>query len=70
VDYLRSALFNELLQVSSEVIESKKASLTFSQQISRDSIVLATGVIRIACLDAHTMRPKAIPDYLLESLTA
>ncbi len=70
VDYLRSALFNELLQVSSEVIESKKASLTFSQQISRDSIVLATGVIRIACLDANTMRPKAIPDYLLESLTA
>jgi acyl-CoA thioester hydrolase len=70
VDYLRSALFNELLQVSSEVIESKKASLTFSQQISRDSIVLATGVIRIACLDANTLRPKAIPDYLLESLTA
>jgi len=70
VDYLHSALFNELLQVSSEVIESKKASLTFSQQISRDSIVLTTGVIRIACLDTQTMRPKAIPDYLLESLNA
>lgn len=69
VDYLHSALFNELLQVSSDVTETKKASLTFSQQISREGIVLATGIIRIACLDAQTMRPKAIPEYLLESLT-
>ncbi len=69
VDYLRSALFNELLQVSSDVTETKKASLTFSQQISRDGIVLATGIIRVACLDVQTMRPKAIPEYLLESLT-
>lgn len=65
VDYLRSALFNELLQVSANIIEHKKVSLIFSQEISRDSITLATAVTRIACLDAHTMRPKAMPDYLL-----
>lgn len=69
VDYLRSALFNDLLQVSSEVTEAKKASLMFSQHISRDGVVLCTAIIRIACLDAATMRPKAIPDYLLHSLT-
>lgn len=69
IDYLRSALFNELLQVSSDVTEAKKASLTFTQYIKRNDAVLATGIIRIACLDAHTMRPKAIPEYLLESLT-
>jgi acyl-CoA thioester hydrolase len=69
VDYLRPALFNNLLQTSSDVIEIKKASLTFSQQISCDGKLLCTGVIRIACLDAYTLRPKAIPDYLLESLT-
>jgi acyl-CoA thioester hydrolase len=69
VDYLRPALFNNFLQVSSDVIEVKKASLTFSQKINRDSEPLCTGIIRIACLDAHTLRPKAIPDYLLESLT-
>jgi acyl-CoA thioester hydrolase len=70
VDYLRSALFNELLQVSSEVIDAKKASLHFNQQICRDTEVLCTGSIRIACLDANTLRPKAIPTYLLESLNA
>jgi acyl-CoA thioester hydrolase len=68
VDYLRPALFNDLLQVSSEVTEAKKASLSFSQYISRDGVVLCTAIIRIACLDAATMRPKAIPDYLLHSL--
>lgn len=69
IDYLRSALFNNLLQVSSNVTDAKKASLTFSQQISRDGELLCTGIIRIACLDAQTLRPKVIPEYLLESLT-
>lgn len=70
VDYLRPALFNNLLQVSSDVTEIKKASLTFNQQINRDGEPLCTGIIRIACLDAHTLRPKAIPEYLYESLIA
>jgi acyl-CoA thioester hydrolase len=70
VDYLRPALFNNLLQVSSDVTEVKKASLTFSQQINRDDELLCTGIIRIACLDANTLRPKAIPEYLYESLIA
>jgi acyl-CoA thioester hydrolase len=70
VDYLRPALFNNLLQVSSDVTDIKKASLTFNQQINRDGEPLCTGIIRIACLDAHTLRPKAIPEYLYESLIA
>jgi acyl-CoA thioester hydrolase len=70
IDYLRPALFNELLQVRSDIIETKKASFTFSQQINRGDESLCKGVVRIACLDAHTLRPKAIPDYLLELLSA
>ncbi|MCX7099484.1 MAG: tol-pal system-associated acyl-CoA thioesterase [Methylococcales bacterium] len=68
VDYLKSARFNELLQVSAEVTEAKKASLLFTQQITRGDDVLCTSIIRIACLDAKTMRPKAIPENLLELL--
>ena len=65
IDYLRPALFNELLQVSATVIDSKKASFTFSQHINRGDELLCTGIVRIACLDAHTLRPKAIPDLSL-----
>ena len=68
VDYLSPARFNELLQVSSEVITAKKASLTFEQVITRGDEVLCKSIIRIACLDAVSMRPKVIPENLLELL--
>lgn len=68
VDYLQPARFNELLQVSAEMSDVKKASLTFNQTISRKDDLISTGLIRIACLDANTLRPKAIPKYLLEQL--
>lgn len=68
VDYLSPARFNELLQVSAEVSEAKKASLTFKQLVTRGDNVLCKGVIRIACLDAQTMRPKAIPETLFRTI--
>ena len=68
VDYLLPARFNEQIQVSSEVILAKKASLTFEQLITRGDDVLCKGIIRIACLEPKTMRPKAIPENLLELL--
>ncbi|MDP1771957.1 MAG: tol-pal system-associated acyl-CoA thioesterase [Methylobacter sp.] len=68
VDYLSPARFNELLQVSAKVRLAKKASLTFDQVITRGDDVLCEGVIRIACLDAQTMRPKAIPETLFRAI--
>jgi acyl-CoA thioester hydrolase len=68
VDYLSPARFNEQLQVSADVSQAKKASLTFEQVITRGDDVLCKGIIRIACLDAKDMRPKAIPEKLLEQL--
>jgi acyl-CoA thioester hydrolase len=64
VDYLSPARFNEQLQVSAKVVLARKASLTFEQVITRDDDVLCKGSVRIACLDARTMRPKAIPETL------
>jgi len=68
VDYLSPARFNELLNVSAAVSEAKKASLVFEQDITRGETILCKGTIRIACLDAETLRPKAIPEHLLELL--
>jgi acyl-CoA thioester hydrolase len=66
IDYLRPARFNQLLQVSAEIKNTKKASLEFSQQIAHDNNLLVTADVRIACLDVNTMKPKAIPQHLLE----
>ncbi len=68
VDYLKPARFNDLLQVTAEVTQAKKTSFMFKQQITRENTLLCQGDIRIACLDAHSMRPKAIPPLILETL--
>lgn len=68
VDYLNPARFNEQLQVSAKVSLAKKASLTFEQFVTRGDDVLCKGIIRIACLDAQTMRPKAIPEILFRAI--
>jgi acyl-CoA thioester hydrolase len=66
IDYHKPARFNQLLQVSAEIKLLKKASLEFSQQITHDDQLLVTGDVRIACLDATTLRPKAIPQKLIK----
>ncbi|MCK5831807.1 MAG: tol-pal system-associated acyl-CoA thioesterase [Methylococcales bacterium] len=69
IDYLKPALFNESINVSAEVIVTKKASLNFEQIITRGDDVLCKGNVRVACLNVNNMKPKAIPDFLLETLT-
>ena len=68
VDYLKSARFNEQIEVSAEILDAKRASLTFEQLITRGDDVLCTSITRIACLDANTLRPKEIPKILQELL--
>lgn len=68
LDYLRPARFNDQLEVSAKVIERKSASLRFGQVITRRQEVLCSGEIRIACLDAQSMKPKPIPSVILEQL--
>ncbi len=68
VDYLMPARFNESLNVTAEITSAKKVSLSFEQLITRNGELLCKGTIKIACLDAETMRPKAIPEELLQKL--
>lgn len=69
VDYLKPARFNEEIVVSAKVIEYKKTNLTFEQSITRRQDLLCTGGVRIACLDAQSLKPKLIPIAILEQLT-
>lgn len=70
-DYLKPAKFNDLLRVTAEVTDLRRASLTFSQEIRRDDNAgerLCEAVIRIVCLTADGLRPTAIPDFLLQRI--
>ena len=71
VDFRRPALFNDALEVSAEISEQRRASLTFFQEIRRssESHVLCGGYIRIACVDARTFKPTSIPEFIRSELT-
>jgi acyl-CoA thioester hydrolase len=68
VDYLKPARFNDCLTASAEVVQIKKVSLEFEQQITRNNELLCKGKVRIACLDTVTMKPKIIPEKLIQQL--
>ncbi|MDH5393351.1 MAG: tol-pal system-associated acyl-CoA thioesterase [Gammaproteobacteria bacterium] len=71
VDYHKPAVFNDLLTVTTEVIELNKASLVFQQTIYRenDETMLCQASCKVACLKATQMKPRPIPDSLVQHLS-
>jgi len=72
VDYLKPAAFNDELIVTTNIAKLKRASLIFHQTIVRQSPIreiINTAVIKVACLDANTMKVKAIPTAMIEKLS-
>jgi acyl-CoA thioester hydrolase len=73
VEYKKPARFNELLQIGVDIVETKRASITFKQLISRMKAsgsldVLTAALIKVASLDVTTFRPKPIPLALRKDL--
>jgi acyl-CoA thioester hydrolase len=67
--FRKPARYGELLQVTCEVDEASRVSLTFKQEIFRHSVdgeLLLEGRVRIACLDAVRYRPRPLPQGLLQ----
>jgi len=69
--YRKPARYGDELQVTCEVAERTRASLTFQQQIYRGPVangeLLIDGKVRVACLDANNLRPKALPKEFMRS---
>ena len=70
--FLKPARYGELLQVSCDIAEARRASLTFRQNIVRGAPagaeVLVNGIVRVACLDAQKFRPRALPDEVMRAM--
>lgn len=64
------ARFNELLSIHSHVVELKGASMTFSQKIHNNKgELLAALSVKVACVDAQSMRAKRLPKTLVGDIT-
>jgi len=68
VDYLRPARFNDALEVTAAVVHHGGASITFQQEVRRGDQVLCRGKVKIASLDAQTLRPKPAPAAIVAAL--
>ena len=75
IEYLKSARFNDTLDVSVVVVQCGRASITFEQQVTRrvaempSPVLCCSGQVKIACVDGVTMRPCAIPPLILEKFS-
>jgi acyl-CoA thioester hydrolase len=66
--YLAPARLDDLLQVHAGVAEAGRAGLLLGQQAWRGDTLLADGQVRIAFVDAGTLRPRRIPTPVLAAL--
>jgi len=71
--YRRPARLDDLLSISCEPALEGGASIVFSQRIWReplDSEVLLIASVRVACLDARTLKPRRLPQVIVKELPA
>jgi len=70
IEYRAAARLDDELEVSCEPEPQGPASLRFAQRIHRRAAggreLLAEASVRVACLDARTMRPRRLPAFLQE----
>jgi acyl-CoA thioester hydrolase len=68
VRYLRPARLDDTLDVTVTVRDAARASLSLAQQALRGTELLAEGEIRIACVDAPSLRLRRIPEEVLNKI--
>lgn len=69
IDYRAPALHDDLLRVETVILEVKKATLTFAQQVLRvaDGKLLVTGKVKLACVGPG-IKPKRLPEELIQAV--
>lgn len=70
VAYRRPARLDDALEVSCEPERAGRASLRFRQCIRRGEEMLLEAEVRVACIDAQSLRPRGLPHFLLAVLPA
>jgi len=68
LDYRAPARLDDVLTIVSRVERLGRASVEFEQEAWRDDTLLATGTVRVGCVDATALRPTAIPPSVLAAL--
>ncbi len=69
VRYLKPAVFDDALQVVSNIEEVGRSLMRFRQVIRRGEETLTEGLVEVVCVDAGKFRPVALPPVIREKMT-
>jgi acyl-CoA thioester hydrolase len=64
LDYLKPALLDDLVAVTSQIKEIGRSRLNIHQAVLRGNDVLVEGEVHLVCVDVKTFKPVSVPDVL------
>jgi tol-pal system-associated acyl-CoA thioesterase len=64
VNYRRPARLDDELVITCLPVPEGRASIRFRQVVRKGDETLADGEVRVACVDAKSFRPRALPDFI------
>ena len=70
IDYVASARLDDEVKVTLKVEKLGRASVQFAQQAWRGDTLLSSADVKVACVDAVTMRPRTLPDLAAAKMRA
>jgi acyl-CoA thioester hydrolase len=70
IDYIKPGKLDDALVVETSVTEAKHFSITFLQTVKRGEEVLCTLSVKVASINIKTMRPVALPPFLIPAFNA
>jgi acyl-CoA thioester hydrolase len=70
MDNIAPARFEQIITVQTALTELKRASMVFTQTITHNNKTLVSAIVKVACVDLGTMKPRAIPAELSKELSS
>lgn len=64
LDYLRPALLDDLVAVTSQIKDIGRSRLNIHQTVMRGDEVLVEGEVHLVCVNVETFKPVSVPDVL------
>jgi len=64
LDYLKPALLDDLLAVTSRIKEIGRSRVTLWQEVQRGEELLTEGEVHLVCVDVQTFKPVSVPEVL------
>ena len=70
VDYHAPARLDDVLNLTLSIEKLGRASVLFVQQAWRGDALLASATVKVGCVDAATLRPRALPEATAAKMRA